>query len=219
MNFRTWMVPALPIAAIVCAGAIVTGALWLRNNWYEWFPPPGRQQAIKLDETLEAVLSEKDWIAAGLPAGRNEFIRTSFSDDADRFESQRGLGDQGTLSASVKLEILTRAEMANDRAADVSTDEKRRVKVAGGFVKGGQDPGRAWQVFAERRVGDDQYQDLVGRCFFDAASVTVWTRGLATREQTEGFTKLIEATAERLGVATSTDLRPYIDQLAARALR
>jgi hypothetical protein len=216
MKPRTWMIPTLPIAAIACGWIIVIGGARLMKNWSEFFPNESRQTGKALDSIFDKVLSEQDWLAAGLPAGESSFVRWSFREDARHFTSERSLGRQGSIRASLRLEIDVPADAASRRVASSKTDEAERVKLAEGFVKSGSDPGRSWSVFAGRRLPNDQHEDLSARCFHDGVLVTVWTRGVATREQTEGFKRLIEGAAERLATVCAGDLLPYIERATPR---
>src|SRR5688572_23741297 len=101
MKPRTWMIPTLPIAAIACGWVIVIGGAKLMKNWSEFFPNESRQTGKALDAIFDKVVSEHDWVAAGLLPSESTFVRQSFPEDARHFSSERTLGRQGAIRASL----------------------------------------------------------------------------------------------------------------------
>lgn len=221
MNSRTWMIPTLPIAAIVCAAATVYGAV----VGFTWLNGRADREGSRICEALnvasDKVISYDHWAAAGLPVepiGERP-IHDGFVGFTGGLQSQRHIG--GRMPGVVDLEIGSLEDARVRRRTELEREDKDRVKLGEGHEAGSTDPDRSWYAFSSMTREGKGYRDLIGHCFHDGVHVTVkvvdWMDGCwASKEQAEGFLRMMQGVADRLAAVCESDLRPYVELQAAQ---
>jgi hypothetical protein len=200
----------------------VQGAIWALSGAGAGHDPNPSESARAINAAFDRVLSEEHWIAAGLPCDSSNF--SSFKlDDGDEhcLLSQRRFTTTGNpLGALLTLEIEERARAEIHRLALLERLHRDEMKLAEGHPPGGNDPARSWYVFAGEWIAKrNGYPHLTGLCFYDGVRVQVRFERLATEGQAAGFRAVIEDSAARLASACTTELKPYVERMEAKANR
>jgi hypothetical protein len=228
MKSRSWMIPTLPIAAIVAGLGIVWGALagWRFASRELWrFKHREEIKGVAdIHDIFEKVLPLNEWIAAELPVGPPDQVfslrNTILPKDADSFTAMRAFGTSQGVYGSADLMVATPAEAARAfngigisgvyavfRNNGISLVAKERNR-----------EGRGWYVLA-RAEGGDGPEHLFGLCFYDAVWIQADISGPGATKYADSLARLMKDTAGRLTSASENELRPYTDRFAAEARR
>jgi hypothetical protein len=73
MKPGAWRIPVLPIAANAFAWTIVIGVIWMLNHWNDISDPAPRNTQKAIDAIFDQIISQDDWLAAGMPSSESSF--------------------------------------------------------------------------------------------------------------------------------------------------